>query len=39
MMGIDQKISKNKELFAEWLAVPKKMREPQTQKEPFGNGK
>ena len=26
-------MAKNKELFAEWLAVPKNMREPKTQKE------
>ena len=26
-------MSKNQELFAEWLAVPKKKREPKTQKE------
>jgi hypothetical protein len=26
-------LSKNKEIFAEWLAVPREMREPKTQKE------
>ena len=26
-------MKKNKEMFAEWLAVPKNMREPKTQKE------
>ena len=26
-------MTKNKQLFAEWLAIPKEMREPRTQKE------